>query len=345
MKKTFGIGVVFVMLAGAVGVVAKEEKDFSRPIKGGNQKIEKKVALTKEQRSLMEENLKGKPGELPTKGKPAPSDQTKPGATGILGTQLAPGADRYAVVIGLSNYIGTENDLCVEPTTEDYPAGLCQDGDALSMKKTLIDKYGYMESDIRIFSDADARFNDIYLAVQNIVANATADDEITFFFSGHSATSSTDPDGDGESLDEGLALYNGDVIWDGVLKAWFASAPTSRIMFAFDTCKAGGMNDLEKDGRVLAMSSSETRYSYTYYLGGEDGHVGEGMFTHYFVNEGMYAGLADGYNPLKSRDTRKYDGLVAVEEAFNFALKFVPLATGNYQVPILSDKFLNDLLL
>jgi hypothetical protein len=113
------------------------------------------------------------------------------------------------------------------------------------------------------------------------------------------------------------------------------------------------MNDLQLDGRVLAMSSTELQSSYTYYLGGTQTEFdaspvyqeSEGLFAHYFVKRAMIDELGDGSNPLSKKDSKKYDGNVAVEEAFSYAYPIVKLATRNMQVPVLNDKFLNDLLL
>ncbi|KKQ51995.1 MAG: hypothetical protein US70_C0012G0003 [Parcubacteria group bacterium GW2011_GWD2_38_11] len=84
----------------------------------------------------------------------------------------------------------------------------------------------------------------------------------------------------------------------------------------------------------------------TYYLGGAqtDTNVfqeSEGLFAHYFVRRAMVDGLGDGFNPLNRRNTLKYDGDVAIEEVFNYAYPIVKAI----QLPVLNDKFVNDLLL
>ncbi|MDP1845807.1 MAG: caspase family protein [Candidatus Moranbacteria bacterium] len=149
-------------------------------------------------------------------------------------------------------------------------------------------------------------------------------------------------------------------IWDGQLRAWFANAATDRIFFAFDTCRAEEMDDLvwtdiyrttKEPDRVLAFSSGKEESSYTYYLGGANNsgniHDSEGLFSHYFVLRAMYDGYADGFNPInkRSKDPLKYDGKVAVEEAFSYAYPLVREASSNNQTPHLDDLFTNDLLL
>ncbi|MFA6048018.1 MAG: caspase family protein [Parcubacteria group bacterium] len=346
MKKIVVSGLALVFLLGASGAAAGVEKngiDFSRPIKVDDLKIEKKLILSKEQRAL---------GEKGSKGKPTPPPVTVEGATGVLGTPLALGAKKYAILVGLSNYAGTANDLCIDSlkTTANYPNSLCADADAANMELTLKDKYGYNDTNSTIwrFSDADANFAAIQSAKDYILANAKAGDEVVFFFSGHSATSNRNLFKNGDRLNVGLALYNlpydsREVIWDGYLQNWFGSLATNRIVFIFDTCHAGGLASyLQGTGREVVMSSAENQYSYTYYLGGESNMLGEGSFAHFFNVDGMYNGLADGYNMFAPNGI---DGKVAVEEAYSYAKKFVPIDTSNHQIPALNDKFTDDLML
>ncbi|EKE21943.1 MAG: polysaccharide deacetylase, partial [uncultured bacterium] len=386
MKKITWAVFVFVFFLSAIGVVAQGEKEnkFDKPSEAKNVKISKKNVLSENERKSFDEIervLKGKPA------KPSPTpDLSAGGATGILGNQIPTGGQRYAILVGMANYAGKINDLCVTaaktgknfPTVEDELAYYCKDEDALNMKKALIDEYNYSDSNIFIFSDANARFNAIKSKIDELVgtettpAKMTANDELVFFFSGHSSTgvaydeAGLQLDND-EPLDEAMFIYdqdysevdyanginyvpgNSSYIWDDQLRAWFADAPTKRIIFAFDTCNAGGMKDLESDGRVLAMSSTEYQSSMTYYLGGyNNGTIdspiykeSEGLFAHYFVKRAMTDGLGDGFNPLNKRSVNplKYDGKVAIEEAFNYAYPIIK----TIQAPVLNDKFYNDL--
>lgn len=386
MKKKVIVLFIFAFLLGAMGVDAqgKKENKFDKPSKVKNVQISEKKVLSESDRKSLD-SLEGE-----SKGKPVkPSPDPVPligGATGVLGKPIPAGGQRYAILVGLANYPGTTHDLCVEeaktgkdfPTTTDGLAYYCKDEDALNMKKALVEKYGYNEENIFIFSDANAKFDaikervDYLVGTDTISAKLTADDELVFFFSGHSSTGvAMDETGvqqlnNDEPLDEAMFIYdqnyseddflngvpytsgNSSYIWDDQLKSWFVNSLTKRILFAFDTCNAGGMNDLESDGRILALSSTDNQSSWTYYLGGTqtDTNVfqeSEGLFTHYFVKRAMIDELGDGYNPLnkKSKNPPKYDGKVAVEEAFNYAYPIIRTA----QSAVLNDKFLNDLLL
>lgn len=378
MKKTIVTVFVFAFLLGVMGTVAqgKKENKFDKPGQAKNVEVFKKKALSESERKSLnevEKGLKGKPS------KPSPVNPSVGGVTGVLGNSLPEGGKRYAIVIGIANYAGIENDLCVDElkTGLNNSGTLCKDDDASNMEAVLTGNfengetyynYGYAPENIFRFSDSEATFNNIKAKIDYLVGTETTPgiltekDELIFFFSGHGSAGEFLEGDDGESLDEAIFVYDQDYdeadfladpasyvsgnscfIWDDQLRAWFANSPTSRILFVFDTCRAGGMNDLQSDGRVLAMSSAENQSSYTYYLGGENGQESEGLFAHYFVKRGMRDMWGDGSNPLNKRSTNppKYDGEVAAEEAFNSAYSYVK----TLQIPVLNDKFYNDLLL
>ena len=244
----------------------------------------------------------------------------KQAATSVLGEQLGTGAKKYAIIVGISDYPGTLNDL-----------QHCDD-DARDMSAALTTLYGYNSSNIHLLLDMGASFTAILGAVNGIKAKAKAGDEVVFFFSGH-GTNGVAPDFDKETIDEAIVSHDGNpsgsliAIWDGQLRDWFADFKTSRIIFIFDSCLAGGMTDLKADGRVINMACSESGLSY------EDGSWQNGQFTYYFVDQGMLAGEADTYDNIAGAD-------VTIEEAFDYAK-----ADCRMQKPTISDSFSNDLLL
>ncbi len=302
-------------------------------------------------------------------------------ATGVLG--MNPSTNKHAIVIGICDY----------PDFLEY-SDICEsDGDAANMARALHMEYDFPIANIHLFRDIIE--NSVSTGGENVISysasktniikaiddlrlqvkkekEAGTDSEVVFFFSGHGVTGNID--GDNELLDEALLVHNGfeninknkgdgqfEKIWDDELKAEFADFETDRITFIFDTCKAGGMNDVmegfseEDSERVFVASSSEEGSSYVY----SDGEEGEGLFSHYFVKNGMrgYIGVgggwADGYNEIgwDYRTEDGYaspvigqDGLVAIEEAYEYAkdkLGFLSVE----QIPTLKDFFVNDLLL
>ncbi|MEW5907931.1 MAG: caspase family protein [Patescibacteria group bacterium] len=272
-----------------------------------------------------------KKATLPGKGKPAkpgkPPAEPSTYATGVLGQPLPEGGIRYAIVVGIANYPGTANDL-------KYP-----DEDANAIFDVLTTKYGFSSDNIRLLVDAgdgpteavptNATAQKIQEAILEIKGLATTNDEVVFFYSGHGGKGIAD-DGDTEKKDESIIVHDGESalhFWDGQLATLFSGFSTSRIVFIFDSCVAGGMTDLAKTGRIINMATEESgRFESAY----EFDSLGYGEFTYYFVVQGMN-GLAD---------TSITDGYITTEEAFDYAK-----ANTVSDHPTISDKFTDDLLL
>ncbi|MEM2263855.1 MAG: caspase family protein [Nitrososphaerota archaeon] len=265
-------------------------------------------------------SIKGSPKG---KGKPAP-----PAATGILGDLPPTNPNhKWAVIIGISDYAGTANDI-------NYA-----DDDALDMLNTLITIYGYKRENILLlisdYTNNNATYDNIINAINWLKANEKSGDEVVFFYSGHGARGKAN-DGDKEAIDEAIVPYEctaESLIWDGELKTLFAEFETSRIIFIFDSCYSGGMTDLKANGRIVIMASTENGLSYE----GEEWQ--NGVFTYYFVDKGMYQGLANTYDYSEIEGNEP----ATIEEAFDYARANVPSVVS--QTPTISDSFENDLLL
>jgi hypothetical protein len=238
-------------------------------------------------------------------------------ATGILGEAV--GGERYAVVVGISDYPGTANDL-------NYG-----DDDAIDMADALENVYGF--TNVTLLTDLAATRKAILEAIDAIPADAG---EIVFFFSGHGMKGIAD-DGDAERVDEAIVVDSNDLtalvpIWDGELKGAFAGF-TGRIVFVFDSCLAGGMkSDLAGPDRVIAMACTESGLSY------EGGKWPHGEFTYYFVDDGIMGGLAN----IHDYDGNHFVGepnQVTAEEAYDYAK-----ANCTADNPTVLDSFEDDLL-
>jgi hypothetical protein len=365
MKKRFSILAVSIVIIGLTlslsGVLVSQAAPVEKQ-QGPNREVPKPIPATNIEvvkKVFSEDMEKGK-------GKPSPPKTEAGAATGILGEQAT--GTKYAVVIGICDYPGTKNDLCIS------------DGDSLHMYKALTGPYGYKPENIRLFKDGggatgfkDSEGNyitaeiptrvNIYNAIMDIKDYATSGDEVVFFFSGH-GTRGDALDGDTESIDEAILVWNTEdkmddnnitYIWDGELRDWFGiinntSFPTTRITFVFDSCLAGGMNDVADTGRIVNMATGETQSAYVYSTAGEDVDGdgikdGEGVFSRLFVNEGMLMAKADKYD--HDKDGVQPEGKdVVVEEAFDYAKTNIPPYLKVRQKPVISDNFTpNDLLL
>jgi len=344
MKRIFGLITIFSILALPVLAVPSVDSGnaLNRPLRATDVHLVKKAPLP----PVIGE-IKGNPhGDLPGKDKDKNGGAEEKAATGVLGSEAT--GNRYAVVIGVCNYPGTNHDLC------------WSDGDSVNMYKAL-KGYGYTDENIYllrdmvglneepyyepegVITDGPATAHEIELAIRAIEGKIQEGNEVVFFFSGHGADGIAQ-DNDKERRDEGIVVHDGTdivIIWDGQLKERFSNigATTTRIVFVFDSCLAGGMNDVADTGRVVVMGTSENQVGYVYSRGEVGVDPGEGVFSHYFVNEGILQGLADKYY-----ENGDHYGQVVVEEAFDYANEIIP-SIWKRQDPTISDYFTDDLLL
>ena len=203
---------------------------------------------------------KGKPPGTPGGGKP-PKDN---------GPEPDPSVNKWAVVIGISDYRGKMNDL-----------QYCDD-DARDMYEYLIGR-GYPEGNIKLLLDGAAKAKSIMPAIDWLNTWENSNSEIVFFYSGHGSTYDGYDDGDSEIIDEGIVSADLYLILDGQLRQKFSSFESQKISFTFDCCYSGGMDDLagsEESGRVVVAACGEYEYSYD---GMSD--ISNGVFTFYYLQE------------------------------------------------------------
>ncbi len=161
---------------------------------------------------------------------------------------------KYALVIGISDYSGTQNDL-----------KYCDD-DARDWIQVLNSKGYTIHSLIDRAATKDAIINEINW----LRSMAASGNEIAFIYSGH-----------GAKTKYGSCIITTDLYY--ITQGWFQTAFTNlgsqKMCFAFDACKIGGMKTaLSANGRVIAVASSTTTYSYD-----GDASMQNGVWTYYFI--------------------------------------------------------------
>jgi hypothetical protein len=314
IKKLFGLFLSLVLIAAlalpAVAYAASPDKpgkpDKEKPVPATNIEVVKKVTVKGKGRPITP------PGQDKKKGREGGA------ATGIMGQPVS--GSRYAVIVGISDYPGVDDDL-----------RYCDD-DASEMAQALKTVYGFNDANVNLIINSGATRSAILTAIEDVPLNAG---EIVFFFSGHGLKGIAE-DGDKERMDEGICVWGESemtYIWDGELKAAFSGFSTSRIIFVFDSCLCGGMKkDLEEPGRVIDMATTENSLSI------ESDALQNGEFSYYFVDDGILQGKANVHD-YDNDDGLEEPEQVTVEEAFDYAK-----ANCGYDRPTIGDEFDDDLL-
>lgn len=166
----------------------------------------------------------------------------------VMTLKSAKAGGKYALVVGISDYKGTANDL-----------QYCDD-DATDWKARLQTE-GYTVTSLL---DLNATKANIEAAINNLASLSVAGNEIAFIYSGHGSK------GNIVTTD----LYYIASTW---FKTKFANAASTKMFFSFDACQIGAMStDLNATGRIIAVASSRTSLSY-------DGTstMKNGVFTYY----------------------------------------------------------------
>lgn len=156
---------------------------------------------------------------------------------------------KYALVIGISDYDGTANDL-----------NYCDD-DAIDWKNRL-ETEGYT---VTTLLDQNATYTAIQNAVYNLASLSSTGNEIAFCYSGHGSR--------GNIISSDLYYINNS--W---FETTFANAASTKMMFCFDACQIGEMTALDAPGRVVAVASNRRLYSYD-----GDASMQNGVFTYYMM--------------------------------------------------------------
>ena len=112
-------------------------------------------------------------GASPAGGNPHGPDWTPPGQDKEPKPPPEPEANKWAVVIGISDYTGVQNDL--------WHA----DEDAIEMQQALIEEYGFPEDNIKLLLDRKANARAILRAIDWLAKNEDAESTVVFFFCGH----------------------------------------------------------------------------------------------------------------------------------------------------------------
>jgi len=151
----------------------------------------------------------------------------------------------FAVMVGISDYPGTENDL---PFTAE---------DARKLHDTLA-RLGVLDQNSVTLTDAQATRANVRAAFLRLAALAGPGDTFMFFYSGHGGqeptqVSATEPDGKNETIE----LYDGPMI-DDEMGQLFDQVHARTALLILDSCFSGGFaRDVVSHPGVMGLFSSE----------------------------------------------------------------------------------------
>jgi len=187
----------------------------------------------------------------------------------------------YAIVIGIENYPGSDNDL-------DY----CRD-DANSIYAALLDEYKFRSENIHLFLDSQATYSGIVNAFSNIGQKINYDDIFLFYYSGH---------GGGPYYDENsqyLVFYDNN-FYDYELETLLDGLNCEQYIL-IDSCLSGGFIFEGQANRRYFMTAC-ARYEDSW----ESYELDHGVFTNYYLESTDHA------------TDNNEDGIMSMEEQFDY---------------------------
>ena len=160
---------------------------------------------------------------------------------------------KHALVIGISDYEGTANDLTY-----------CDD-DGQDWKNFLQGE-GYT---VTLLIDNQATADNIEAELYDLMAAEDADDYVVLTYSGHGY----------DYTGYGSCIISQDLYYmtHGYFESFFDMAESQHIYVAFDACEIGDFQGLVDNNRVGAFASNN-RYSYD-----GDASMQNGVFTYYQI--------------------------------------------------------------
>jgi hypothetical protein len=248
-----------------------------------------------------------------------------------LNTPTAVVGEKWAVVIGISDYKADGLNLCYA------------DRDAEAIRDILIDKGGFRPERVRFLSNQHATYQEIRTALFSFLASTQPDDMVLIFLAGHGVQDAVNPDNFFFlAHDSAVENLGGTAIpmWDlGNVMDYTIRA--QRILIFADTCHSGaaldrgGANDgkslnffnkylevlARKKGRLVLTASQAHENSL------ETTKLAHGVFTHSIL---LGLGGAADDNPA--------DGVITAGELVDYVRAKVPEETAGEQHPSYSEQ-------
>lgn len=142
----------------------------------------------------------------------------------------------------------------------DYPSSPLPrtDEDAERIARALRANVPEAQLDVHLLLNSEATRANVERAFADVAANASADDHVVFFFSGHGTpVADSGPLDEPDGVDEAIVLYDGNFSDDDLSRA--LDATKGKHMVAIDACFSGGFlfDVTNHKGRMGLFSSDE----------------------------------------------------------------------------------------
>ena len=268
--------------------------------------------------------------QIPDDGTGEPGNKTEWSVVGyaMAGAMADEERNYYAVICGIADYQGVENDLWFTTNS------------ARSVYQILVESGNWEERNITMLLDSSATKAAIQSAIQNMATRLDSDDVFLFYFSGHgTAGPEIEPFDELDGYDEYLATYDlaevgseeyinfQDLLRDDELGGWLEELPTDDYIVILDSCFSGGTidgfsvlglgNNVPEQGDgfaedLLRIAQGQSPIALTACdedeVAYESSELGHGVFTYYLL-DAMYG---------RGDDEGNGNGWVSGEECYDY---------------------------
>lgn len=218
---------------------------------------------------------------------------------------LSSSCHTFIVCVGVADYPGTKNDLRLSAT------------DAQTMSN-IYTKNG--DATVRLFQNEQATVANVTAAFSQLCRQATEDDAVIFFFSGH-------------GLPGTFVCYDALLRYDDVINALGSSAAKKKIIFA-DACFAG------KARRTSSHATSED-YSETNVLFFLSSRTNETSIENRLMKNSLFTAYLE--RGLRGGADTNLDRTITAHELFTFVSEGVQQKSKQRQHPVMWGRFPDDM--
>ncbi|NHK33058.1 MAG: hypothetical protein FK730_17045 [Asgard group archaeon] len=232
-----------------------------------------------------------------------------------------PPKNAYAIVIGISDYPGSDNDL-----------SYCDD-DAQDVYSMLINDYNFKTENIVYLQDSSASKSAIDTAFDQISSQITSNDIFFFYYSGHGGNSIVNEGVHYYSIDSPHSYYNN---YDHTWSIYHPEAAYMRVYFDHF--------DLEYDYDYVLVGDTDILYDWYYeaYTGYSTGFW-SGWIPLLSDNRIYIRMITDSSITKWGFSIDRYEVITSTDEQFLCTYDSIPSSPGNYYIDTLLDSRLDAL--